>query len=60
MTVSQVEQTNEHFKLPIHYNKNKVVIKENIVADLELVNTIDPSNNAIYNYYFNRFIIFYK
>jgi len=53
MTVSQVEQTNEHFKLPIHYNKNKVVIKENIVTDLELVDTIDPSNNAIYNYYFN-------
>jgi hypothetical protein len=53
MTVSQIEQINEHFKLPIHYNKNKLPIKENIIADLELVNTVDASNNPIYSYYFN-------
>lgn len=55
MTVNQIEQTNEHFKLPIHYNKNKLPIKENIITDLELVDTIDLSNNSIYSYFFNTF-----
>ena len=53
MSVNKIEEINEYFKLPICYNKNKVQIKENIVSDLELVNTIDVSNNPIYNYYFN-------
>ena len=55
MTINKIEQTNEHFKLPIHYNKNKLPIKENIITDLELVDTIDLSNNSIYNYFFNTF-----
>ena len=54
-TINQIEQINEHFKLPIYYNASKISIKENIITDLELVNTIDASNNSIYNYYFNAF-----
>jgi len=53
MSISKIENINEHFKLPIHYNKNKTAIKDNIIADLELVNTIDASSNSIYSYYFN-------
>lgn len=53
MTVNQIEQINEHFKVPIHYNTSKISIKENIITDLELVNTVDASNNPIYSYYFN-------
>ena len=54
MSISKIENINDHFKLPIHYNKNKTSIKENIINDLELVNTIDASSNPIYSYYFNN------
>jgi len=53
MSISKIENLNEHFKLPIHYNKNKTLIKDNIINDLELVNTVDASSNSIYSYYFN-------
>jgi ABC-type multidrug transport system fused ATPase/permease subunit len=53
MSSDKIENLNQHFKLPIYYNKNKTIIKENIVSDLELINSIDISNNSIYNYYFN-------
>jgi hypothetical protein len=53
MSVNKIENLNDHFKLPIHYNKNKTAIKQNIVSDLELIKTIDASNNSIYNYFFN-------
>jgi len=53
MSISKIENINDHFKLPIHYNKNKTTIKNNIINDLELVNTIDASSNPIYSYYFN-------
>ena len=45
--------TNEHFKLPIYYNKEKRVLKQNIVNDLELKETVDASANPIYHYCFN-------
>jgi len=54
MSISKIENINDHFKLPIHYNKNKTAIKENIITDLELVNTLDASSNSIYSYYFNN------
>ena len=54
MSISKIENINDHFKLPIHYNKNKTTIKENIINDLELVNTVDASSNPIYSYYFNN------
>jgi hypothetical protein len=54
MSISKIENINDHFKLPIHYNKNKTAIKDNIITDLELVNTLDASSNSIYSYYFNN------
>ena len=54
MSISKIENINDHFKLPIHYNKNKTTIKDNIITDLELVNTLDASSNPIYSYYFNN------
>jgi len=53
MSVDKIDSLNEYFKLPIHYNENKKSIKENIISDLELIKTIDDSNNSIYSYYFN-------
>jgi hypothetical protein len=54
MSDCTIENINTFFKLPIYYNKNKISIKENIVSDLELIKTIDASNNSIYSYYFNN------
>ena len=51
--VSVSDKINEHFKIPIFYNKDKVELKENIATDLELVKTIDPSGVPIYSFYFN-------
>ena len=45
---------NEFFKLPIYYNNSKISLKQNIVDDLELTNTIDMSSNPIYTYGFNN------
>ena len=42
-------EINEHFKIPIYYNEQKKSIKENIITDLELVKTVDPSLNSIYS-----------
>lgn len=50
---NKIEDLNDHFKLPIYYNKNKIAIKENIITDLELIKTIDTTNKSIYSYYFN-------
>jgi DNA mismatch repair ATPase MutS len=47
-------EINNYFKLPIYYNNNKTELKQNIVSDLELVSTIDPSCNPIYTYCFNN------
>lgn len=52
MSISNLENINDHFKLPIFYNKDKIVLKEEIVNDLELVKTIDPSCNPIYSHAF--------
>jgi hypothetical protein len=47
------EDINDYFKFPIFYNDKKVRLKENIVKDLELKETIDTSSNTILSYYFN-------
>ena len=52
--MSKIDFIHEHFKLPIFYNKEKVSIQENIIQDLELVKTLDPSSNSIYNYVFHQ------
>jgi hypothetical protein len=45
---------NDYFKIPIFYNKNKMELNENIITDLELIKTIDPSSTPIYSYYLNN------
>lgn len=49
-----INNLNEHFKMPIYYNKNKTELKKNIISDLELVATVDPSCNSIYSFCFNN------
>jgi hypothetical protein len=51
--MSKISEINEHFKLPIYYNKNKIPLNKNIIFDLELVETVDSSNNSIYKYFFD-------
>ena len=55
MSLSIVNEINDHFKLPIFYNDKKIKIKQHIVNDLELVKTVDASGcKPIYNYFFNN------
>ena len=49
-----IDNLNDHFKMPIYYNKNKSELKKNIISDLELVATVDPSCNSIYSFCFNN------
>ena len=44
---------NNHFKMPIYYNEQKIDLKQNIITDLELINSVDSSSNSIYSYVFN-------
>ena len=44
---------NNHFKLPIYYNNEKINIKQHIITDLELVRNIDPSCNPMYSFLFD-------
>jgi hypothetical protein len=41
---SKIEYINEHFKLPIFYNKKKMELSKNITTDLELIETIHENN----------------
>jgi hypothetical protein len=52
-TNSDINQTHKHFKLPIWYNDKKMAMSKNIINDLELVQTIDPSYNSMYSLFFN-------
>ena len=53
--MNTISEMNDYFKVPIFYNDKKVKIKQNIVNDLELVQTIDASGcQPIYNYFFNN------
>jgi ABC-type multidrug transport system fused ATPase/permease subunit len=51
---SKIDEINDYFKMPIYYNKKKVELNKNISKDLELVETIEPSGNSIYSYYFDN------
>lgn len=51
---SDVSQLNKYFKLPISYNDKKMTVNNNIINDLELVQTIDPSYNSMYSLFFNN------
>jgi DNA mismatch repair ATPase MutS len=52
MSLSNIEKINEHFKVPILYNKEKQKLNENIITDLELIETVDPSGTSMYQYAF--------
>lgn len=51
---TKVNDINLYFKMPIYYNDSKVELNKNIIDDLELIKTVDPSSNPIYNYYFDN------
>lgn len=50
---SYMKDINDHFKLPIFYNNDKILLKKNIIDDLELIKSSETSGNSIYDYYFN-------
>ena len=50
---NKLENMHQYFKFPIFYNTKKVQLKENVIKDLELVETVDPSANSITSFFFN-------
>lgn len=54
-SIDNIEKINTYFKLPVYYNNSKVELKNNIVLDLELTDTVDLSANPIYAFCFNNF-----
>lgn len=60
MFVSNLEKINEHFHLPISYNSKKTELRKNIIDDLELVETVDPSGSSIYSLAFQPSTCFGK
>jgi len=60
MSISNIEKINNHFKVPISYNNEKIKLNENIIADLELLETVDPSGTSMYEYAFKPKTIFGK
>ena len=52
-TDNKLENMHTYFKLPIFYNTKKVQLKENVIKDLELVETVDASSNSIMSFFFN-------
>jgi hypothetical protein len=51
---SKINEINDHFKIPIYYNDNKVELNKTIVKDLELIETVDASCEPIYNFCFDN------
>jgi len=51
--INIVEKINDEFNIPIFYNLERRELKDNIIKDLELVNTIDETVNPIYSLYCN-------
>ena len=51
---TKINEINQHFKIPIFYNENKVELNKNILKDLELIETIDTSCNPIYTFCFDN------
>ena len=60
VNTDHVIEFNDHFKMPIYFNEQKVELKENIITDLELINSIDSSSNPIYSYVFDNSNTFSK
>jgi GTPase SAR1 family protein len=51
-SISKLESINDHFKLPIYYNANKMELKKEIIEDLELVQTIEPTGTPMMDHAF--------
>ena len=54
---NKLASMNDYFKLPIFYNTKKVQLKENVIKDLELVETVDPSANSITTFFLTARIV---
>ncbi len=50
--ISNIEKVNEYFQIPICFNENKMELTKNVIDDLELIKTIDPSCNSMYSFAF--------
>ena len=53
-STTKINEINHNFKLPIFYNEHKVELNKNIIADLELIENVDPSANSIYHFCFDN------
>ena len=51
---TKITEINDFFKIPIYYNDSKVEVNKNIINDLELIKTVDPSCESIYEHCFNN------
>ncbi len=51
---SIIENINNCFKSPICYNNSKMTVNENIINNLELIETLDLSCNPIYTFCFDN------
>jgi len=58
--LSNIEKINAQFKIPIIYNNEKIELNSNIITDLELIKTIDPSCNSMYEFTFQPKTVFGK
>jgi len=45
--MTTIENINDYFKLPIYYNKDKMELQKNIIEDLELIESKDPSGSSV-------------
>ena len=50
--ISNIEKVNEYFQIPICFNEQKMELNKNVIDDLELIKTVDPSCNSIYSFAF--------
>ena len=50
--ISNIEKVNEYFQIPICFNESKMELNKNVIDDLELIKTVDPSCNSIYFFAF--------
>jgi DNA mismatch repair ATPase MutS len=58
--ISKINFINDHFKLPIYYNSEKMELKKEIIEDLELSKNIDSDSASILDYAFKPQTIFGK
>lgn len=53
-TETKINEVNDYFKIPMYYNTEKNELNENIINDLELIETLDENCEPISNYFFNN------